>query len=286
MSCLCWAQEWQMTVIRHFSGSELICPLYLQLAGWPLQAKQSCLPHSRSKWEELRGCVAPNHCFVCKEQTTNNSHSWKSVNTLCCFPLFPWQHLLIHVGFSWMFSCCLSFWDLTKAGHLWRSCCFLTEKSMVNKFLPRLKERGRGAARAVRQRERKKAEKLSADNVQPSEIMNGFKIAKQLFCEDRNERFTKQNTSLFKQRVQEEFSPIQYLRRKKFVPFQWSYYYAYMQLFNDNNLAVIGNRLFSLLLFSPIPLCPLPLSQDYINDYYCCGFFHSGYIMCNKSKHL
>lgn len=94
-----------------------ICPLYLQLAGLTLTSQTiPCLPHSRSRRKGLRGCSAPNHSLFCKEQTSNNSRSWKSTDCLCCFPL--WQHLLIPVGLSCLLSCCLPFWELTEGGTL------------------------------------------------------------------------------------------------------------------------------------------------------------------------
>lgn len=156
------------------SGSELICPLCLQLAGWPLQA-QPRLPHSYSKWEELRGCSAPSHSLVCQEQTTNNPHSWKSASVVVVFPLCLWQCLLILVGFSCVLSCGSSCWEPTMAGHLQRSRCFLRE-TMVNKFLPQLPESW-GATRAAGQKDRTKTERLQLARCNQAEDMDGFNMA-------------------------------------------------------------------------------------------------------------
>lgn len=116
LSSLCWGPEWQMTGIHHFPGRELFVPVSTISRLTLTSQTIPCLPHSCSRGEDLRGCSAPNHSFFGKEQTSNNPRSWKSVDGFRCFPL--WQHLLIPVGFSCLFSCCLSFWDLTEAGHL------------------------------------------------------------------------------------------------------------------------------------------------------------------------
>lgn len=104
--------ERQMAHILHFSRGQ-VSPFYLQLAGWPWQAKQyPCLPHPRIKWEQPTRHSVPHQSLFCKEQTTIISIPGNLMNIFCFSSLFLWQLLPVHVKLSCVFpriSCFIFF---------------------------------------------------------------------------------------------------------------------------------------------------------------------------------